>query len=247
MKKKCLELFSGTHSIGKALEHKYDIVSLDRDIGGKCPLKTEYESPHHIKEDIMKWDYKKDFKPGDFDLITASPVCLWWSMLRNTWIGRKIKAHGDTVITHEVLNNDINTLGKPMVDKVIEIIEYFKPAFYWIENPTGSKMKNYIEEAHPEYFIYYDYDYCKYSDFGYRKTTRFYTNIPNLNPMKCKLDCNNLIETKDKNDKIKKIHKVSLGSWGKKGTTQTGIGGGGNRLGRYRIPEKLILDLIKDI
>ena len=41
----------------------------------------------------------------------------------------------------------------------------------------------------------------------------------------------------------KKLHKISLGSWGKKGTTQTGIGGGGNRLERYRIPSKLIEEL----
>jgi hypothetical protein len=244
MKSKCLELFSGTHSIGKALQHKYDIVSLDRDISASCPLGTGYKSPHHIKEDIMKWDYKKDFKPGDFDLITASPVCLWWSILRNVWTGirnRKLKGM-DRFITAEDIQNDINMLGKPMLDKVIEIIEYFEPSYYWIENPSTSKMKFYIEEKYPEYYNYFDYDYCKYSDFGYKKTTRFYTNIPYLNPKRCKLDCNNLIETK-----TKKIHKISMGSWGKKGTAQTGVGSGSNRLERYRIPKDLILDLVKEI
>jgi hypothetical protein len=245
MKKRCLELFSGTHSIGKALEHKYNITSLDRDIGGKCPLGSDYESPHHIQVDIMKWDYKKDFKEGDFYLITASPVCMWWSKIRDCWIGirnRKMK-NRNTFITREDIENDINKFGKPMVDKVIEIIEYFKPSFYWIENPQSSKMKYYIEEKYPEYNIYYDFDYCKYSNFGYKKTTRFFTNIPNINPLRCKKDCENLIETKDK----KKIHKIALGSWGKKGTKQTGIGGGNNRLPSFRIPEKLILTLTEEI
>ena len=69
-----LELFSGTGSIQKVcVERGWDVVSLDRD------LKAD------IKEDIMTWDYKKDYKPGDFDIITASPVCLWWSKLRNTY------------------------------------------------------------------------------------------------------------------------------------------------------------------
>jgi hypothetical protein len=32
-----------------------------------------------------------------------------------------------------------------MVDKVFEIIEYFKPKYYWIENPKSSSMWKYIK------------------------------------------------------------------------------------------------------
>tara|TARA_R110000796_G_scaffold24722_2_gene70183 strand:- start:2219 stop:2926 length:708 start_codon:yes stop_codon:yes gene_type:complete len=232
-----LELFSGTHSFGKVFSKKgYIVYSLDRDLGGTCPF-TDYKSKNHIKEDIMTWDYKK-YDKGFFKLITASPVCLWWSTLRNTWIGRKLKGMTRN-LTREDIQNDINKYGKPMLDKVIEIIEYFNPKYYIIENPQTGKMKHYIKENYPNYDIFYDFDYCKYSDFGYKKRTRFWTNIKGIKPLLCKNDCDNLINGK--------LHKISMGSWGKKGTSQTGIGGGNNRLGRYRIPEKLIEQFLINI
>ena len=163
---KLLELFSGTHSIGKvAKKLNYEVYSLDRDIGAECPLGSDYKSDKHFKEDIMTWDYKQ-YPKGYFKVITASPVCLWWSILRNTWIGRKMKSKGDRIITKEILEEDIKNLGEPMVDKVFEIIEYFEPQYWWIENPATSKMKEYIPEIVPNIVV----DYCKYSDFGYQKT-----------------------------------------------------------------------------
>ena len=36
-----------------------------------------------------------------------------------------------------------------MVDKIIEIIEYFKPNYYWIENPQTGGMKYYIPRKTP--------------------------------------------------------------------------------------------------
>ena len=167
----------------------------------------------------MTWDYKKDYKPGDFDIITASPVCLWWSKLRNTWIGRKIKAHGDKIITKELLLEDIEKYGKPMVDKVREIIDYFKPKYWWIENPQTGKMKEYITDLD-----YYDVDYCKYSTWGYKKRTRFWTNIKGFEPKKCNKDCGMY----EKNGHIKQLGKM---------TDKT------TRYERYRIPFKLIRGL----
>ena len=174
-----LELFSGTHSFGKS-SHKlgYNVVSLDRDLGASCPF-TDYVSKTHIQEDIMTWDYKI-YPKGHFKLITASPVCMWWSHLRRSWIGRKIKAHGDTIITGEILDRDIELYGIPMVDKVFEIINYFNPEFYIIENPANGKMKEYINDLIP----YYDISYCMYG-LDYKKTTRFWTNINGLETKKC--------------------------------------------------------------
>ena len=273
-----LELFSGTHSFGK-VSKKYDYrsVSLDRDIGGTCPLKSGYKSDKHYKEDIMTWDYKQ-YPVGHFKLITASPVCLWWSALRACWVGRKLKAHGNTIITHEILQQDIDNFGKPMVDKVIEIIEYFKPKHYIIENPRGSKMKHYIAEKYPKYNEKYnDFSYCKFSDWGYQKDTRFWTNISGLENCLCKKDCGNMITIKTQDgakhtgygtpiksatrtlhkspigdakkavNKSSKLHKINMGSWGKSGTEQSGIGCGNNRLERYRIPELLIDYMLKHI
>ena len=195
-----LELFSGTHSFGKvSCKLGYNVISLDRDLGDGCPF-TDYVAQTHIKEDIMTWDYTI-YPPNHFKLITASPVCMWWSMLRNSWIGRKIKAHGDTIITKEILQNDIDLYGKPMVDKVFEIIDYFNPQYFIIENPKTGRMKEYINELIP----YYDVDYCKYSNWGYKKTTRFWTNIEGFNPKTCKNDCDNMGFSNNKN-----IHKINL-------------------------------------
>jgi len=237
---KLLELFSGTHSIGKIAEQRgYEVVSLDRDL------------PATIKIDIMKWDYKKDYPVGYFDIITASPVCLWWSNLRKCWIGRKIKAHGDTIITKEILEEDIENFGKPMVDKVREILEYFKPKYYWIENPQTGLMKNYITDL-----PFHDVDYCQYSDWGYKKKTRFWTNIK-INPKTCDIkNCSNVEEGRHKknlatvrvidelgnkilvNTKALRLkHKKLLIS--SKNKTQ-----GTSKHDRYRIPPNLIEDLL---
>jgi site-specific DNA-cytosine methylase len=222
---KILELFSGTHSIGKVAKD-HDVTSLDRDLGGSH---DDYISPNHIQEDIMTWDYKK-YEPYEFDLITASPVCLWWSSLRVCWINRKCKSiHPTETITKEHLENDINNYGKPMLDKVFEIIEYFKPKYWWIENPQTGRMKDYIKEKYPQYNTYYDVDYCKYSDWGYQKRTRFWTNIKDFEPKTCKKDCLNM-------DINKKKHKKNVSrnsNWDGKGTLQ-----------RYRIPANLIEELL---
>ena len=255
-----LELFSGTHSFGKVSSKLgYNVYSLDRDLGAKGA--DDYKSKNHFKEDIMTWDYKQ-FDRGFFKIITASPVCLWWSQLRKTWIGRKLKAHGDKIITQEILDEDIQKYGVPMVDKIFEIIDYFDPQFYIVENPKTGKMKEYINELIP----YYDVDYCKYSDWGYKKTTRFWTNIDGLVFNKCNKDCENIVKLKGQklhrermgtnktiNDngkiircnskelriKYKDYPNLQQGKKHKKDVSKD-FGGGTNRLERYRIPKKVI-------
>ncbi len=247
MKKNLLDLFSGTHSVGNVAKDEYNVVSLDRD------LKAD------IMEDIMTWNYKI-YPKNHFYIITASPVCLYWSKLRNCWIGRKCRAiHPTETITKDHILNDIKKYGEPMVDKIFEIIEYFEPKYYWIENPYTGKMKEYIEKKYKKYNIYYDVDYCKYSEWGYKKKTRFWTNIKDFKPKICKNDCNNiiiengkkqhklvlgngyeiingiktLVNTKEKRDKLresKKIRKKLIMSV---------------KLERYRIPELLIKELLE--
>ena len=252
-----LELFSGTHSIGKVAHKEHEIISLDRDLGA---THEDYTSTNHIKKDIMDWDYK-EYEEGHFDIITASPVCLWWSNLRSSWIGRKCKTINPdgSIVKKEDIERDIDLYGKPMVDKVFEIIEYFKPKYWWIENPQTGRMKHYIGEKYPQYNTYYDVDYCKYSDWGYKKSTRIWTNIKDFKPKRCKNDCENMV-----NEKGKKRHSVNLSSPIMKevdgvivliNTKETRekykhikpmklVGSGKNKLERYRIPEKLIQDLL---
>jgi hypothetical protein len=237
---KVLELFSGTGSVGKVAKARgYDVVSLDLIL------------PADIKVDILKWDYKSAYPPEHFDIICASPVCLWWSKLRTSWIGREIKAHPGVKITQEILDEDINTYGKPMVRKVLEIIEYFKPKFYWIENPQTGRMKEFLVNL-----PYYDVDYCKYVDWGYQKRTRFWTNITDFTPKICDKDCTSM-----ENGRHKKVlgggycidedgKSIRLGSkamrnkyrhQGKK--YKSDMSKATTKHDRYRIPPLLIEDL----
>ncbi len=253
---KHLELFSGTHSFGKVSSSLgYDVISLDRDLNASCPF-SDYVSKTHLKEDIMTWDYKV-YPKGYFKIITASPVCLWWSNLRKCWIGRKAQSiHPTDIITEEHLNDDINKYGIPMVEKIFEIIEYFNPDYYIIENPATGRMRHYINDLIP----YYDVDYCKYSDWGYKKSTRFWTNIEGLEFAKCKNDCENIITIKTQEgathagygtlikSSTRTLHKCPIGDANKakpickhklNSSKQYNWDGNG-KLERYRIPQKVI-------
>lgn len=227
-----LELFSGTGSIGKiCAERDHECISVDNTL------------PATINADILTWDYKV-YPVGHFDLITASPVCAWWSVLRNSWIGR-------SGYTKESLQDDIDTKGKPMVDKVIEILNYFQPDYYWIENPQSGKMKTYITEL-----PYYDVDYCMYANWGYKKRTRFWTNIEGFEAKTCNKACGNMEGRSHKKDMGGSSGKLADGTkvrLNKKIRAQYRLDGVSfttdmsketSKHDRYRIPPQLIRDLL---
>jgi len=232
-----LELFSGTHSIGKVATRKgYEVYSLDRDLGGSH---DGYASNHHIQTDVINWDYTQ--YPRDFfQVITASPVCLYWSKLRYTWVGRISPAINPdrSIVKKEDIHRDIELLGKPMVDQVIKIIEYFKPKYWWIENPKSGAMKDYIASKYPQYNKFYDADYCKYSDWGYKKSTRFWTNIDNFKAKTCNRNCDNMLYVDGKKTKR---HKKTVDGGGNRDNNN---GRGSVKMERYRIPANLIDDLL---
>jgi len=95
------------------------------------------------------------------------------------WIGRN-------GYTEETIQSDIDNIGLPILRKTEEVINYFQPQYYFIENPQTGKMKLYIDKP------YYDVDYCKYADWGYRKRTRIWTNLTLFVPKTCKRDCNSM-------------------------------------------------------
>lgn len=232
-----LELFSGTGSVGKvAKEMGWEVVSLD--------LKNA-----DIETNILNWDYKV-YSPGHFDLIWASPPCDTFSVLRKSWIGRKLKCHGGQVCTRELLQNDIDTLGLPIVRKTEEIIDYLKPKHYFIENPQTGQMKDYISRP------FYDVDYCKYADWGYQKRTRVWTDLKGFVPKLCAKDCGQLVnglhrvnfggdktvQIGDKRIKVKS--KEAREKYRDYENIQVQLKGGGNtRNERYRIPPALITEL----
>ena len=97
------------------------------------------------------------------------------------------------------------------------MLDYFQPTWYWIENPWLSKMRDYITDL-----PYVCVDYCQYSDWGYRKRTRLWTNIP-LAPRMCDGRCAAMEG---------KRHKVNL------------IDRGGYLHEKYRVPRQLIEELL---
>jgi site-specific DNA-cytosine methylase len=158
---KVLELFSGTGSVGKICKEKnWDVTSLD--------LKNA-----DINTDILNWDYKQ-FEPKYFDIIWASPPCNTFSKLQCA------------IKTKEQILININERGLPLLNKTLEIIDYFQPKYYFIENPQTGKMKEYILDK-----PFYDVDYCRYSNWGYKKRTRIWTNRTDFIPLLCDKNCGN--------------------------------------------------------
>ena len=61
----------------------------------------------------------------------------------------------------------------PWFLRALEIIEYFKPMYRFIENPQTGLLKS---RPFMLDLPYTDVDYCRYSDWGYKKRTRIWTN-----------------------------------------------------------------------
>lgn len=152
---KILELFKGSGSITNYYKNtEHNVVSLD--------FVKKYLPD--ICCDIMEWDYKV-YPVGHFDIIWASPECKIFSQLQNTNIGRKWK-------DMEELNEQRDIHSK-FIKKTIEIIRYFNPTYYYIENPLYSKIWDYIDVDYKDDFIIIDYCYFGYR---YKKPTKILTN-----------------------------------------------------------------------
>ena len=222
-----LELFSGTHSVGKVAELLgWKVVSVDMIL----------PATHHC--DIMDFNYKQ-YDKDYFDIVWASPPCTNYSHLQNSWLGRK--RHG-VIYTREIMNQEMLEDDKLIV-KTLEIINYFNCHYWFIENPASSRMKDRdMMKGINNYVV----DYCMYSDWGYRKRTRIWTNKTDFQPRLCdgKGTCGNMIEN---------LHKINLGNdytWKRAKHLAEAQGGVKDpRINkttqeeRYRIPEDLIISL----
>lgn len=209
----CLELFAGTGSFGKcAKELGYINLSLDMD------------DRSDICCNIMDWDYKK-YPKNSFDIIWASPPCTEYSHLQNGWLNRMRKGE---LFTKEVWEKNMKESDK-IVERTLEIINYFNPELWFIENPNTSKMK---ERDCMKDIPYYIVDYCKYSDWGYRKRTRIWTNKKDFKPKVCCKDCGFIVDGKHKNNLGNSMRQRATGS--DKYTQDE----------RYRVPPDLIYSLL---
>ncbi len=255
-----LELFCGTKSVGKCCEELgWNSISLD--------WESKYNPTHCC--DILEFDYKQ-YPKDYFDIIWCSPDCRYYSKLQNTWIGRKKK---DGIITTKESIEENRKKSDILINKCWEIIDYFNPHYWFLENPLSSLKDREVMKDKPLYIV----DYCKYSDWGYRKRTCIWTNKKDFKPLICNNDCNNMItiETNgaihtgyktpiksatrtlhtnpigDMNKckaviKHHKIHNINLGNADNHLRKMKNIGGGTNREDRYRVPEELIYSLFLD-
>ena len=153
---KVLELFSGTGSVAKICEELgWECYSVDID---------DKFYPVDKKVDILEWDYKSlDFKP---DIIWASPPCNSFSQIL-------------CIHKHIDIEKKMKEEGLPLLYKAREIIDYFKPKYYFIENPDGGRMKRFITDL-----PFYRVSYCMYG-YDYRKHTRIWTNLIGFEPKIC--------------------------------------------------------------
>lgn len=156
---KVLELFAGSRSIGNVAESMgMDVYSSDIEQFGGI----------HYVVDILEFDVSKvPFKP---DIIWASPPCTGFSVAA---IGRNwTKTDGDAVP-----KSDTARLGIELVKKTIEIIDYFDPQFFFIENPRGMLRKLQIMQRFKRHSV----TYCQYGDTR-MKPTDIWTNSETWTP-----------------------------------------------------------------
>jgi site-specific DNA-cytosine methylase len=161
--KRLLELFCGTKSVGKVFQDKgYEVISLD------------YEKRFNptIHTDILDWDYTI-YPKNYFDVIWNSPDCSTFS----------IASRGKYRSITEPFGKDNEykqqaELGNRLVDKVIEILNYFTPQYWFIENPKGlmrhyPPLKDFIKRGeHYKTLVYY-------ANYGwkYPKPTDIWANV----------------------------------------------------------------------
>lgn len=163
-KKRLLELFCGTKSVGKVFENEgYEVISLD--------YNAKFNATH--TEDILTWDYTK--YPSDyFNVIWASPDCTTFSLATGGKYRTKENIYG--------LNNQYQekaTLGNNMVLRVIEILKYFKCDAWFIENPKAlmqyfPPLIEFIKEVNANKCLVY---YANYDNWGFPKPTHIWSNL----------------------------------------------------------------------
>ena len=155
LKKNSLELCCGYGSFSyvASTEYGYDTTTIDID---------PYFAPT-LCVDILNWNYRT-FEPGHFDVIWASPPCTQYSNSKRSGV-RNLE------------------LADSIVMKCKEIIQYYKPRLWFIENPfTGLLKHRPLLTGLPSYRV----DYCAYDrQLGMKKSTMLWTNHPTFVPRTC--------------------------------------------------------------
>ena len=128
------------------------------------------DMPADIRMDILDWHYAS-LPPNSFDVIWASPPCTEYSRAKTVGVRKLDEANA-------------------IVKRTLEIIRYFNPRYWMMENPQTGLLKHQSVVAD---LPYNDLDYCKYG-MPYRKRTRLWNNIEAWTPRPlCKKDCGHMV------------------------------------------------------
>ena len=153
-----LELFAGSRSVGRAAErlgmraYSTDLVAFDG---------------IDVAVDIMDFDPScVPFRP---DVIWASPPCTSFSVaaIGHHWKSEKLPG---LERTYEARTEGAR-LGLRLVERTLEIIDYFSPAHWFIENPRGLLRKMPQMRGLARHTV----TYCQYGD-DRMKPTDVWTN-----------------------------------------------------------------------
>ena len=160
--------------------------------------------------DLLQWDFSR-FPPGYFDVVVASPPCEQFSHANHS---RPQSFH----------------MGDCLVLQTLRIIEHLKPKAWLMENPrTGDLVHRPFMQKIP----HADFDYCMFSDWGYKKPTRIWGSeqLSHVQPRICNGTCPNM--AKFAHGQAPR-HKQWLGGHGPQPSVNL----------KFRIPENLVLYLI---
>jgi hypothetical protein len=153
---KVLELFAGSCSFSN-VANTYGFETLTTDIKQFGNI--------DIVENLFNLDYKNlNYKP---DIIWASPPCTTFSVASCYHHWTAPDESGNRIPKTENAKN-----GLLLLEKTIEIINYFIPKYYFIENPRGLMRKMIAVKNLPRYTV----SYCQYGDTR-MKPTDIWSNL----------------------------------------------------------------------
>ena len=149
---KVLELFAGSRSFSKVAK-EIGMQTFTTDI-------KNFDNIDYVVDILNFVPMKVPFKP---DIIWASPPCTYFSVAS---IGKHwYKDH--TPKTEQA------KLGVKIVKCTLDIIKYFKPKYFFIENPRGKLRKLDVIKGYDKNTV----TYCQYGDTRMKTTDIWNNNI----------------------------------------------------------------------
>lgn len=131
--------------------------SVQRALPGTQVISVDMNSKYNptICADVTQWDYKV-FPKGYFDVVWASPPCTHYSPAKS--IGKRDFRKYD-----------------PIVKRCLEMINYYKPKYWFMENPGKGGHLHRRPFMKPWNKYLHECCYCRYG-YSYRKSTHIWTN-----------------------------------------------------------------------